>query len=95
MTHTPEELAMADRIAWEQWPSSHDYAERDAARDAALLAIQATTEAQSGVRESAFKAGWDACWCRRADAPFESDGGRDTAYRKFTDRLKGGPDARR
>jgi hypothetical protein len=41
---TPEELALADRIAWEQWPNSLDYPERDAARSAALSAIQQTTE---------------------------------------------------
>lgn len=36
--------AMARRIAWEQWPSAHDFPEREAAEAAALAAIQATTE---------------------------------------------------
>lgn len=40
----PEELALAERIAWDQWPNSLDYPERDAARTAALSAIQQTTE---------------------------------------------------
>lgn len=41
---TPKELALAERIAWDQWPNSLDYPERDAARNAALSAIQQTTE---------------------------------------------------
>ena len=34
-----EKSEMANRIAWDAWPSSHDFPERDAARDAALHAI--------------------------------------------------------
>lgn len=34
------------------------------------------------VRE-AFLKGWDACWCRKANAPFERDGGRQSAWEKY------------
>lgn len=44
-TTTAGAVEMARRIAWEHWPSSHDFPERDAAEAAALAAIIETTEA--------------------------------------------------
>ena len=41
---TQEMIALAREIAWEQWPSAHDFPEREAAEAAALAAIQANKE---------------------------------------------------
>lgn len=37
---------------------------------------------QEDALKAAFMKGWDACWCRKPDAPFERDGGRQTAWEK-------------
>jgi len=41
--------------------------------------------------KAAFLKGWDACWCRKPNAPFERDGGRQTAWEKHRAAITGEP----
>lgn len=45
--------------------------------------VQKLHELPEDALKAAFLKGWDACWCRKPNAPFERDGGRQTAWEKY------------